>query len=115
MKRTKPKPHRRLKAGATALVSLGVGLGLLVVSRIVSPPGKPGLPAPTTAPAPAPGPAPAKPPAPGRPAALNMSGLLLLLSLVFFAVTLVSVGWIVFDVRRCRPAWKTQKKYPRKR
>ena len=123
MKRSKLKHRDRFKAGGIVLAALVVGLGLLVLSRMIAPAGEPTSTAPVgeptstvpaSAPAPGRGPLPANPPVPGRGAALNMSGLLLMFSLVSFAVAGIGIGWIVFDIRRSRPAWKTQKKYPKK-
>ena len=57
-------------------------------------------------------------PGPGdrrKAAAQSMSGLLLLLGLVGIGFGVVCVGWVVYDIYRSRPAWKTQKKYPRRR
>jgi hypothetical protein len=48
-------------------------------------------------------------------AAQSMSGLLLLLGLVGIGFGVVCVGWVVYDIYRSRPAWKTQTKYPRRR
>lgn len=45
-------------------------------------------------------------------AAQRFSGLLLLFSLMGFALGAICVGWVVYDIRRSRPAWMTQTKYP---
>jgi hypothetical protein len=41
-----------------------------------------------------------------------MGGLLLLFSLMCLGLCGICIGWIVYDIRRSRPAWMTQTKYP---
>jgi ABC-type Na+ efflux pump permease subunit len=45
-------------------------------------------------------------------AAQRMGNLLLLFSLMSFGVTIAGVAWVIYDVRRSRPAWMTQTRYP---
>jgi len=57
-------------------------------------------------------------PSPGdrqKAAAQSMAGLLLLLGLVGIGFGVICAGWVVYDIYRSRPAWKTQTKYPRRR
>jgi len=68
----------------------------------------------TTAPADGGGPSPG-PVDRRKAAAQSMSGLLLLLGLVALGFAGVCVGWVAYDIYRSRPAWKTQKKYPKRR
>ncbi|HOA71815.1 MAG TPA: hypothetical protein PL151_13230 [Phycisphaerae bacterium] len=132
MKRAKPDKHRRAKAVAVAVAALAAGIGLLVLSRMVIASGRKAAeeaaaaaqtqPAGTTAPAtdplgtPAvadPDPARRTPPAdPKAVTAQRLGGLLLLFSLMCFALVVICIGWIVHDIRRSRPAWMTQTKYP---
>lgn len=48
-------------------------------------------------------------------AAQSMSGMLLLIGLLAIGFGVVCAGWVVYDIYRSRPAWKTQTKYPRRR
>ena len=41
-----------------------------------------------------------------------MGGLTLLFSLMAFTLGITCVGWVIYDIRRSRPAWITQTKYP---
>ena len=57
-------------------------------------------------------------PSPGdrqKSVAQSMSSLLLLIGLVAIGFAVVCAGWVVYDIYRSRPAWKTQTKYPRRR
>lgn len=72
----------------------------------------------TTAAASAPASAPASriPPIdPKKATAQNMSNMLLLFSLVGFALTGVGIGWLVYQIRQSRPAWQKQQRYPKHR
>ena len=44
-----------------------------------------------------------------------MSGVLLLFGLMGFTVSGTCIILLVIDIRRSRPAWKTQTRYPRRR
>jgi hypothetical protein len=44
-----------------------------------------------------------------------MSGMLLLFSMAGFVVTVIALGWVFYDIRRSRPKWKTQTKFPKRR
>lgn len=56
-----------------------------------------------------------RPTDPKAAAAQNLSGLLLLFSLVAFAVAGAFLVWLIVSLRRGRPAWQTQQRYPRRR
>jgi hypothetical protein len=70
--------------------------------------------APTSAPANTKGRAPI-PAEQSRAAAQNMSSMLMLIGLMGIVCGAICAGWVVYDVYRARPAWKTQTKYPRRR
>ena len=113
MARTKPRRKVRLKPIAYALAALVAGLVLLVLSQLVKPAPQPE--AAPTASAPA---EPAEPePSPGgnETTAMNLSGLLLLFGAAGFLICIICIGWLVVEIRKARPAWKTQKKYPKMR
>ena len=113
MARSRPRRKVRLKPIAYAVVALVAGLVLLVLSQLVEP-----APRPETAPtASAPGePAVPEPSPTGKEAtAMNLSGLLLLFGAAGFLICIICIGWFVLEVRKARPAWKTQKKYPKMR
>jgi hypothetical protein len=126
MKHAKPAPKLRLKL---ALMAVGMAaLGALLVYLYIRIQPDPGYPAAsttatrpaTTAPASAPAsaPAPTRRPPPEDPkaaSARNMSAMLLLFGLMSFTVSGVCVLLIILDIRKSRPAWKTQTKYPRRR
>ncbi len=131
MKHTKQNKHRRAKVAGIAAAALVAGIGLLVLSRMVAASGQKAAASAATQPAvaqtaPAGSPAPGGPLNPDVPArraplsplqrkALNdqrMAGLLLLFSLMCLGLVGICVGWIVYDIRRSRPAWMTQTKYP---
>jgi len=123
MKRAKKKHTWRWKLAGIALAGIAVGVLLMLLSRKVvhsaKTPQASTAPSAATAPAapaeaPRPGKSPSEPPA-RETAAQSMSGFLFMFSLLSFGVTILCVGWIVVDIRRSRPAWKTQKKYPRRR
>lgn len=121
--------RRRLKATGIALAGLIAGILLLFLSRWILPektnaaatqPATATQAAePTSQPATAPAdssPAGRKPaPDPQAAAARNMSGMLVLFSMMGFMVAIIAMGWIVYDVRASRPAWMRQKKYPVRR
>ncbi len=52
---------------------------------------------------------------PRKAAAQSMSSLLLLFGLAGIGFGVICAGWVVYDIYRSRPAWKTQTKYPRRR
>jgi len=123
MKHAKEKTRRRVKFAGIAVAAFVVGITLLVLSQLVLSSARKAAaetaetqPAGTTQPAvPAQTPTPSQTPAPVNTklqAAQRMSGLLLLFSLMGFGLALICVGWIVYDVRRSRPAWMRQKKFP---
>jgi hypothetical protein len=77
---------------------------------------QPATTAPASAPATAPAPTRRPPPEDPRAAsARNMGAMLLLFGLMSFTVSGVCVVLIVVDIRKSRPAWQTQTKYPRRR
>ena len=47
--------------------------------------------------------------------ARSLAGILLLFSMAGFGLTVLCLGWVVIDIYRARPTWKTQTKYPKKR
>lgn len=123
MKHAKTDKHRRAKAIGVAAAALVVGIGLLVLSQMVIASGRKAAEAATTQAASAPAatdtqpasttPADKKPAAdPKAVAAQRMGNLLLLFSLMSFGVTIAGVAWVIYDVRRSRPAWMTQTRYP---
>ena len=113
-------------AGLSALFFAG-GIGLLILSNLVLPRDessaagrKPAAATALAASAPATAPAgqggPISDPAERRKmAAQPMSGMLLLIGLLAIGFGVVCAGWVVYDIYRSRPAWKTQTKYPRRR
>ena len=123
MKRAKKKHTLRWKLAGIALAGIAAGVLLMVLSCKVAHSEKtrqaPALAPVSAAPAaPADAPRPSGPPSqpPAREtAAQSLSGLLFMFSLLAFAVPIICIGWIVVDIHRSRPAWKTQKKYPRRR
>ncbi len=54
-----------------------------------------------------------EPDAPVQDASFGLSGILLMFSTASFLMTAVCIGWIVKVYRESRPAWKTQKRYPK--
>ncbi len=70
--------------------------------------------APATAPAGGEDPA-SNPLARKKAAAQSLSGMLLLIGLMGIGFGVICAGWVVYDIYRSRPAWKTQTKYPRRR
>ena len=129
MKHAKPARKQRTKLILMAAGMWVLGLLLIFLSIQIRPaaeaatPAKPAATAsaPATSSAPATRPAPASPPTgrqpldPGTTVNRNMSGLLLLFGLVAFTVTWVCVILVVADIRKSRPAWQTQTRYPRRR
>jgi hypothetical protein len=125
MTRAKHTSRLSVKPIAYGAASLLAGIALLIFSQLAKP--KPAADADdATATAPASSSAPDAPPASQTPpdepepdqrdrAAQNLSGVLLLFSMCGFALFAVCVGWLVRDIRRARPAWKKQTKYPRMR
>lgn len=90
-----------------------LGILLLFLSARIKPDSLPRPEATATAPATAP----ADPPTRSQEvvAAQNMSGLLLLFGLVALGVSVTCVGLLIVEIRRSRPAWMTQQRYPRRR
>lgn len=114
MTRTKPARHFPWKPVVYALLALALGVTLLVFSQVVKPSGEPGAEEP--APAPAPESEDDKDaPAQDDSAARNLSGMLLLFSAAAFLLCVICIGWLVIEIRKARPAWKTQTKYPKMR
>jgi hypothetical protein len=97
-----------------ALAGVIAGIGLLKLSWVVAP----SEPQATTAPATSP--AEETPDTPTEEerkegSARSLSGILLLFSMAGFGLAVLCIGWLVKDIYDARPAWKTQKKYPKKR
>ncbi len=120
MKRAKDAPKQRLKLILMALCMAAVGTALVLLYLRIQPEAQPGTeptaaPATATAPATAPAHYPSTPdPARAR-ASRNMGGMLLLFGLVAFTVSGACILLLILDIRRSRPAWKTQTRYPRRR
>lgn len=131
MKNAKHPPKQRLKL---ALLAVGMAvLGVLLVFLYIQiqpgtnrqantpaatqPTGsQPATTAPASAPASAPAPSHRPPPEDPRAAsARNMGAMLLLFGLMSFTVSGVCILLIILDIRKSRPAWQTQTKYPRRR
>jgi len=129
MKRTKSRKTKRLKMAGWLLASLAVGLALIylrvLVIRAADTDSEADTQPAASAPAgeePTPGePAAPSPAGPFRPGdspdavAQSMGGLLLMLGLACFGVTVICMGWFVWEFYQSRPAWKKQTKYPRRR
>jgi hypothetical protein len=131
MRHAKPASKQRLKLilMAVGMAALGALLIFLYVKIQPSPEQLTGTavtPPTTTAPATAPASAPSPTSAPAsshRPApidpkaasARNMSAMFLLFGLMSITVSGACVLLIILDIRKSRPAWKTQTKYPRRR
>ena len=110
---------RYVKLVGYFIAAVAGGITLLVASRWVAPEPEPEPGQAVTSTAPATAPAvptdPTPKPSSENAGAQNLSGLLLLLSMGLFVLALICAGWIFWEVRRSRPAWKTQTKYPRRR
>jgi Na+/glutamate symporter len=109
--KSKRDRHAKAKAIGGTVLSVIAGVLLLVLSRAVapeSPPEKTGVEATATAPA-----SQNQEQRREDAAAESLSGLLLLFATVGFLLACVCVGWLVYEIRRSRPAWKTQTKYPK--
>jgi hypothetical protein len=131
MKHAKPASKQRLKLilMAAGMAALGVLLiflhikiqpesGRAAASTAVTPPTATApATSPASAPAPTSAPAPANRPAPDPKAASarSLGAMFLLFGLMSFTVSGACVLLIVLDIRKSRPAWKTQTKYPRRR
>ncbi len=123
MKHHHPSPvWRRLKAAGIAVAALAGGAILLYASLTLS--ARAGAAAETPAadaasPASAPSSAPESPEprTPDHRAAVarSMGSMLLLLSMMAWAVGLIAIAWIVYDIRHSRPRWMTQTRYPTRR
>lgn len=115
MKTHKSRRTRRLKVAGLALACIVAGAGSWMlrswITRGLHEPARISASQPTTAPA-----APhERTPSPEHVAAANMAGLLLMLSLLSFITGGICLGWIVWDIREARPAWKKQQKHPLRR
>jgi hypothetical protein len=123
MKHAKPVSKQRLKLILMAAGMALLGTLLILLYVMIQPgPRRPAdstaaTPPTATAPATAPASAPAdRPPAdPKAATARNMSAMLLLFGLMAYTVSGVCVLLIILDIRRSRPAWQTQTRYPRRR
>jgi len=123
VKHHRPNPAwRRLKAAGIALAALTGGAILLYASLTVSARAgagaetpAAGAASPATAPSDAPESPEPRPPDHRAAVARSMGSMLLLLSMMAWAVGLIAIGWIVYDIRRSRPKWMTQTRYPTRR
>ncbi|HSW45810.1 MAG TPA: hypothetical protein VLM89_09585 [Phycisphaerae bacterium] len=131
MKHKHGKTKTRWKAAGLAALFLGAGVLLLILSSVVIRPFQQPAPSADQAAASAPAAtAPASQPATPsnqtgkteptekdhrEASAENFRGLLILMGLISLGFGVICVGWIVYDIYRSRPAWKTQTKYPRRR
>lgn len=131
MKRDHSKKRTRTNAILGTVGALALGIGLLFLSRMVHASAKRAAAATQPATASAPESAPTAEPAPAaKPASPSdspsgrkpmdtrqaanerMANLLLLFGLMAIGLAAVCAGWVVYDIRRSRPAWQTQTKYP---
>ena len=117
MARSKSTSHVPMKPLVYAVLALVGGITLLILSQLVKYSA-----APPSATATAPATAPASEPQEDQPTrsrkeatAQSLSGLLLLFGAAGFVVCVVCIGWFVLEVRKARPAWKKQQKYPQMR
>ena len=124
MKTTTNKNRQRAKAIGIAAGAVVFGVLLIILSQWALASAKASAqsqPAPATSTAPASTTAPAGPGprAPSTPpkviATQRLAGLMLLFSLMSFGLAVVCVGWVIYDIRRSRPAWMTQTRYPVRR
>jgi len=118
MVRSKPTPRLPLKPIGYAALMLAVGVTLLLLNRMVKLSPEPASDAAARPPTTAPASGAEKDDSPRQPedaATENLSGLLLLFSMAAFLVCAICIGWLVVEIRKARPAWKTQKKYPKMR
>ena len=130
MKHAKPAPKQRLNlilmaVGMAALGALLIFLYIKIQPKPEQLAGTTATPATTTAPASAPASATSPTSAPAsshRPpidpkaaSARNMSAMFLLFGLMSITVSGACVLLVILDIRKSRPAWKTQTKYPRRR
>src|SRR5512141_2163393 len=97
----KATPRLRLKLILWGAGTLALAICLLVLSIRVSPPASAIARVATTAPA--------DPHRSQAAAAQSLANLLLLFSLLGFAVAAVCAVWLVVDIRNSRPSWKRQK------
>ena len=122
MKKKPAKKQTRMKAIGLACGGVVVGIFLLWLSWYIVPPPSPAETVSTTQTATAP----VKPEHPTKPrqptdqdrrrsSAQGLSGLLFMLGLLSLGVSIISIGWLVIDIRRSRPAWMTQTKYPKRK
>ncbi len=130
MKHKQAKHTGRWKVTGMSAAFFAIGIGLIVLSNIVlesgesavapedgstaSAPAASAPASPATAPADG-GDGPVDPLARRKAAAQSMSGMLLLVGLMSFGFGAICAGWVVYDIHRSRPAWKTQTKYPRRK
>ncbi|HOW70831.1 MAG TPA: hypothetical protein PKY77_09540 [Phycisphaerae bacterium] len=116
------KSHGRLKVIGIGIAALLVGIGLIVISFMIAPSPQEAEAASPAATLPASSaPATTQPTRESqeesrrRASAQNMSNLVFMFGTLSFGVTAICAGWVVYDIRRSRPAWMTQTKFPRKR
>jgi hypothetical protein len=112
MARSKSRKRFRYKLIGIALAALIAGIGLLKLSWVVAPSEQ--KTATTSSPV---GQTPTDTPEDEdqEAGAQSLSGILLLFSMASFGLTGICIGWLVLDIYNARPAWKTEKKYPKKR
>ncbi len=111
--------HGRLKAIGIGIATLVAGIGLIILSVKIAPAPKKTETTPPAATSSAPT---ATQPAResneerrSRASAQNMSNVVFMFGMISLGVSVICAGWVVYDIRRSRPAWMTQTKYPRKR
>lgn len=116
------KSHGRLKAIGIGIATLVAGIGLIVLSVKIAPaPKKTETAPPAAATATSSAPAATQPARESneerrsRASAQNMSNVVFMFGMIGLGVSVICAGWVVYDIRRSRPAWMTQTKYPRKR
>ena len=114
MKHSKHSKQRyQLILMATGMAVLGALL--LFLSVRIKPDYTPAREARTPATAPATSPADSPTERQKSVAAMNMSGMLMLFGLVAVGVSITCIGLLIVEIRRSRPAWMTQQRFPRRR
>jgi len=109
MARRRREPWPLWKITATALMWVLVGAGLLWASLFLA--GQSGS---ATQPAP-PGPGPLPPGTPTDRASFSLANLVLMLSLVAWAMAVVFGGWILYRLYLKIPAWRRRQLFGRRR
>ena len=114
MVRSKSTRRFRYKLIGLAVAGVIAGICLLKLSWVVSPDDQQTVSAAASSPAEK---TPGNTPEDERQeaSARSLSGILLLFSMAAFGLTVLCIGWLFVDIYNARPAWKTQKKYPKKR